>query len=228
MRAIFNEELQQVADDLIAMASAVHIAVDRAGQALFSQDIETAQDVIDGDKAIDALEHKINDQCVTLLAKQSPVATDLRIVVSTMSIASLLERMGDLARHIAETSRSTYPDSPFVPRIADTFTRMQSFALTTTQTLTNLVKSHDEDAAQQLIINDDVMDKLFESVVSSARNDDWDATTEQIINTVLLSRYYERMGDHAVSVARRLVYMVSGFDPTKDPSRFIGVDGDGD
>ena len=88
--------------------------------------------------------------------------------------------------------------------------------------------THDEVATQKLIMSDDEMDKLFESVYAIARSDAWNATVEQTIDTVLLSRYYERIGDHSVSVGRRLIYMVSGFDPTKDPSHYIGVDTDGD
>ncbi|WP_418969017.1 phosphate signaling complex protein PhoU [Alloscardovia omnicolens] len=228
MRAIFNEELQHVATDVTTMAAAVHQAVSHAGEALFNSNIEMAQDVIDGDKKIDALEASINNQCVILLAKQSPVATDLRVVVSTMSIASLLERIGDLARHIAETARSTYPDSPLAPQVKDIFVKMQAFAQSTTQTLADLMDSHDEIVAQKLIMSDDEMDSLFESVYAIARSDEWNATVEQTIDTVLLSRYYERIGDHSVSVGRRLTYMVSGFDPTKDPQHFIGVDTDGD
>lgn len=228
MRTLFNEELQQVADDLVTMTSAINVAVHNAGKALFDSNIEIAQDVIDNDKKIDALDHSINDHCVTLLAKQSPVATDLRIVVSAMSVASLLERIGDLARHIAETARSTYPDSPLAPQVKDIFARMQSFTEQTTETLVSLMESQDEKGSQELIMRDYEMDRLFESVYTVARAADWNATTEQTIDTVLLSRYYERIGDHSVSIARRLVYTVSGFDPTKDPTHFIGVDKDGD
>ena len=161
MCALFNEELHQVATDLTTMTIAVHKAVERAGEALFNNNIEVAQDVIDGDARIDALEASINNQCVILLAKQSPVATDLRVVVSTMSIASLLERMGDLARHIAETARSTYPESPLAPQVMDIFVKMQAFAQRTTQTLVDLMDTHDEVATQKLIMSDDEMDKLL-------------------------------------------------------------------
>ncbi|TCD54074.1 phosphate signaling complex protein PhoU [Alloscardovia theropitheci] len=228
MRTLFNEELQQVADDLVTLASAVNVAVQNAGKALFDCDIEIAQSVIDNDKKIDSLEHSINNHCVTLLAKQSPVATDLRIVVSAMSVASLLERMGDLARHIAEIARTTFPDSPLAPQVEEVFHKMQSFTQETTEKLVRILGDQDEKAAQDLIIRDDEMDKLFESVYTIARSDEWNATTEQTIDTVLLSRYYERIGDHSVSIARRMVYTVSGFDPSKDPTHFIGVDKDGD
>ena len=99
MRVIFNEELKAVADDLDHMVKGVRRAINGAGDALLNQNLEAAQAVIDGDIEIDALEASVVDQCVKLLAKQNPVATDLRVVVSTMRLATTFERMGDLARH---------------------------------------------------------------------------------------------------------------------------------
>ena len=97
MRVIFNEELKAVADDLDRMAQDVRKAINGAGDALLNQNLEAAQAVIDGDIEIDALESSVIDQCVKLLAKQNPVATDLRVVVSTLRLAATFERMGDLA-----------------------------------------------------------------------------------------------------------------------------------
>lgn len=108
MRVIFNEELKQVADDLDRMAQNVRKAIKGAGEALLNQDVEAAQTVIDGDIEIDALESSVIDQCVKLLAKQNPVATDLRVVVSTMRLASTFERMGDLARPPRGRGRSPH------------------------------------------------------------------------------------------------------------------------
>ena len=122
MRVIFNEELKQVADDLDRMAQNVRKAIKGAGEALLNQDVEAAQTVIDGDIEIDALESSVIDQCVKLLAKQNPVATDLRVVVSTMRLASTFERMGDLARHVAEAARRTYPAAA-IPAIRSTGVR---------------------------------------------------------------------------------------------------------
>lgn len=112
MRVIFNEEMQAVADDLDHMAQGVRKAIRGAGEALLNADVEAAQTVIDGDAELDARKDSVVDQCVRLLAKQSPVATDLRVVVSTMRLATTFERMGDLAKHVAETARRTYPASP--------------------------------------------------------------------------------------------------------------------
>ena len=114
MRVIFDEELKAVADDLDRMVQDVRKAINGAGDALLKQDIEAAQSVIDGDIEIDALESSVIDQCIRLLAKQNPVATDLRVVVSTLRLAATFERMGDLAKHIAEAARRIYPE-PALP-----------------------------------------------------------------------------------------------------------------
>jgi len=104
MRVIFDEELKAVADDLDRMVQDVRKAINGAGDALLKQDVEAAQSVIDGDIEIDALESSVIDQCIRLLAKQNPVATDLRVVVSTLRLAATFERMGDLAKlHAAST-----------------------------------------------------------------------------------------------------------------------------
>lgn len=91
MRVIFTKELKMVADDLDRLSKGVHLAIDQAGKALLDSDIDTAQAVIDGDAALDKLENDILNHCVTLLAQQSPVATDLRVVVSTLRLAATFD-----------------------------------------------------------------------------------------------------------------------------------------
>ncbi|PWG60611.1 phosphate signaling complex protein PhoU [Bifidobacterium catulorum] len=217
MRVIFTEELKQVADDLDRMAQEVHTAIVGAGKALLESDVEAAQNVIDGDLEIDALETSIINQCVQLLAKQSPVATDLRVVVSTLRLASTFERMGDLARHVAEIARRTYPESALTPETRETFEKMQAFLDATSAKLITVLSDRDDKAAEQLIIDDDKLDELHHQIFDIVNGANWTGTTQQTIDVVLLGRFYERFGDHAVSVARRLVYIVSGFDPSKAP-----------
>ena len=179
MRVIFNEELKAVADDLDHMVKGVRKAINGAGDALLNQNLEAAQAVIDGDIEIDALEASVVDQCVKLLAKQNPVATDLRVVVSTMRLATTFERMGDLA----------------------------------------MLSDRDTKTAEQIIINDDKLDELHKKTFELAQSADWSGTNQQLIDVVLIGRFMERLGDHAVSAARRVVYIVSGFDPSKEPTR---------
>ena len=190
MRVIFNEEMKAVADDLDRMALLVRKAIHDSGDALLNQDVEAAQAVLDGDIEIDALESSVIDQCVRLLARQTPVATDLRVVVSTMRLATTFERMGDLARHIAAAARRTYPQSPLPSEAVDLFKQMQ-----------------------------DILDNLHHQTFKLVLSDSWSGTRQQLVDVVLLGRFMERLGDHAVSVARRVVYIVSGFDPSKVPAR---------
>ena len=217
MRVIFNEELKQVADDLDRMAQEVRSAILGAGKALLESDVEAAQNVIDGDLEIDALETSVINQCVQLLAKQNPVATDLRVVVSTLRLASTFERMGDLARHVAEIARRTYPESALTPETREVFEQMQAFLDETSQRLITILADRDEQLAEQVIIDDDKLDDLHHKIFDIVNGENWTGGTQQTIDVVLLGRFYERFGDHAVSVARRLIYIVSGFDPSKEP-----------
>lgn len=219
MRVIFNEELKAVADDLERMVQGVRKAVNGAGEALLHQNIEAAQAVIDGDIEIDALEESIVDQCVKLLAKQNPVATDLRVVVSTMRLATTFERMGDLARHIAESARRTYPSSPLPAEAVELFSQMQKFLNMTADRVVDMLAIRDTSVAEQIIIDDDKLDVLHQKSLELVQSPEWNGTNQQLIDVVLIGRFMERLGDHAVSAARRVVFIVSGFDPSKEPTR---------
>ncbi|GHM70970.1 phosphate transport system regulatory protein PhoU [Bifidobacterium longum subsp. longum] len=222
MRVIFNEELKQVADDLDRMAQNVRKAIKGAGEALLNQDVEAAQTVIDGDIEIDALESSVIDQCVKLLAKQNPVATDLRVVVSTVRLASTFERMGDLARHVAEAARRTYPAAAIPESAQPVFAEMIDFLDNTADQLVAMLFDRDAKTAEAIILADDKLDNLHHQTFDLALSDD--ITRQQAVDIVLLGRFLERLGDHAVSAARRVVYIVSGFDPTKEPTRDEGTD----
>lgn len=219
MRVIFNEEMKAVADDLDRMAQKVRAAIHGAGDALLKSDVEAAQAVIDGDIEIDALEASVVDQCVKLLAKQNPVATDLRVVVSTMRLATTFERMGDLAKHVAETSRRAYPACPLAEEARETFAAMQEFLDEAADRLVSLLADRDARTAERVIHDDDKLDALHHKTFELALDENVELSRQQIIDIVLLGRFMERLGDHAVSAARRVVFIVSGFDPTKAPSR---------
>lgn len=224
MRVIFNEEMKQVADDLDRMAQRVRSAINGAGEALLKQDVEAAQAVIDGDIEIDALESSVIDQCVKLLAKQNPVATDLRVVVSTLRLAATFERMGDLARHLAEAARRTYPASPLPAEAQEVFAQMQAFLNVTADRMVTMLSDRDTKTAEQVIMDDDQLDVLHSQTFALASDENTPMSRQQVIDVILLGRFMERLGDHAVSAARRVVFIVSGFDPSKEPTRDEGTD----
>ena len=206
--------------DLDRMAQNVRKAIKGAGEALLNQDVEAAQTVIDGDIEIDALESSVIDQCVSILAESGD--TDLRVVVSTMRLASTFERMGDLARHVAEAARRTYPAAAIPESAQPVFAEMIDFLDNTADQLVAMLSDRDAKTAEAIILADDKLDNLHHQTFDLALSDD--IARQQTVDIVLLGRFLERLGDHAVSAARRVVYIVSGFDPTKEPTRDEGTD----
>lgn len=217
MRVIFNEEMKAVAKDLERMVELVAKAMNDSGNALVKADIDLAQEVIDQDIKLDALEDRVIDQCLTLLARQNPVATDLREVVATMRLATTFERMGDLTSHVAQITRRTWPDSAIPEEAKDTITSMIDFLQVLSGRLTDMLSKHDVEIANAIIDSDDTLDKLHEKIFSTVESDSWHGTRKQLIDLVLLSRFIERIGDHCVAAARQVVFIVSGFDPSKKP-----------
>lgn len=179
--------------------------------------------MIDGDIEIDALESSVIDQCVKLLAKQNPVATDLRVVVSTMRLASTCSSVWAIlpatwprpARLHLPGRRDSRIRSAGVRRVID-------FLDNTADQLVAMLSDRDAKTAEAIILADDKLDNLHHQTFDLALSDD--ITRQQTVDIVLLGRFLERLGDHAVSAARRVVYIVSGFDPTKEPTRDEGTD----
>jgi phosphate transport system protein len=210
MREIFDAELKQLGDDLVAMSRRVEHAIGAAGEALLRQDLALAESVIADDLAIDALERDLDERCVLLLAQQQPVATDLRVVVSALRMSATLERMGDLARHVAQVARGRYPHAAIDPALTGVFTEMNEAARRVAQRTTQVLSSHDLTEAEGIERDDDLLDSLHEETFRVLLSPTWTGTAQQTVDVTLLGRYYERFGDHAVSVARRIVYLVTG------------------
>ncbi len=210
MRQIFDAELRLLGDDLVIMAERVETAMSTAGRALATADLALAESVIAQDREIDDLNRQLDEQCVHLLAQQQPVATDLRVIVSGLRIASTLERMGDLARHVAQVARLRYPEPAVPPQLTDTFLAMHEATVQLAERIVSLLQTRDLAVAEAIQEGDDLLDALHAQVFSAQLSDDWAGTAQQIIDTTLLSRYLERFGDHGVSVARRIVYLVTG------------------
>jgi len=210
MRKIFEADLLQLGTDLADMSRQVEVAIDHAGTALQTGDLQLAESVIVADEAIDALERDLDTRCVHLLAQQGPVATDLRVIVTALRMSSTLERMGDLARHVAQVSRRSYPRLAVPPAISGTFAEMHAAATRVAQRTTTLLETHDLDVATSIERDDDLLDRLHEDTFTALLGGSWNGTPQETVDTALLSRYYERFGDHGVSIARRMVYLVTG------------------
>ena len=222
MRTIFHEQLDQVSDDLVEMTRLVGSAMNRATQSLLDADLQLAEGVIAGDDAVDAIASKVEEDCYQVSALQQPVATDLRIVVAALRISASLERMGDLAVHIAKASRLRYPNSAVPAQCRPTFQSMGSIAQGVVAKTGAVIATKDIALAADLTRMDEDMDarhrELFQTVLAPT----WEYGVEAAVDVTLLSRYYERFADHAVTIAKRVVYVVTG-EPyaTVDPEAML-------
>lgn len=210
MRDVFHDELDHMAGELVAMCDLVGAAMGRATRALLNADLQAAEEVIAADADIDRRQRDLDERAITILAQQQPVATDLRVVVMTLRMSATLERMGDLARHVAKVARLRYPSSAVPGMLHPTFERMGSVAERLAQTAAHLLVSRDVSLAAELERIDDEMDGLHRALFAAMLAENWRGTVEETIDVTLLSRYYERFGDHATSIARRVVFLVTG------------------
>jgi phosphate transport system protein len=215
MRDLYHDRLDRIVDDLVAMTRAVHTATHRANEALFSADVATAERVIAADAAIDRAQGEIEERTIELLALQQPVAGDLRMLVAALRMSGELERMGDLAEHVAKVARLRYPEPTVPAEIEDTIRAMAQAAEDMADAAATVIEARDIEAAQRLESKDEEMDQLRRSVFRQLLSDSWTGGVEAAIDVALLSRYYERIADHAVSMGRRVVYLVTGQYPVQ-------------
>lgn len=210
MRTLFTAEMSELADDLATMARHVSTAIDSAGEALLTQNVELAQRVIAEDAKLDDLEETVDARCVLLIAQQQPVGLDLRTIVVSLRISAGLERMGDLAQHIAETARRSYPDSAIPDSHVDVFTQMVDAAKKAAEEVAQLIETRDLNVAAGIVSDDDTLDELHAQAYQALLAEGYTGSPQEILNISLLARYFERFGDHAVGVSRRIVYLVTG------------------
>ena len=210
MRKIFEAELRGVGEDLVKMAEAVHAAIEGAGQAMLNRDIQLAQQVIVDDAKIDQMQRDLDERCVHILAQQAPVATDLRTVVAALRMGSTMERMGDLARHVAETARGRYPDEVVRDSVRPVFEKMLAAANDSAKAVETLLKTRDLELAARIEKDDEILDNLHMETFGELLHPSWDGTAQEAVDITLLGRYLERFGDHATSIARRVVFLVTG------------------
>lgn len=218
MRTLFTAEMSELADDLAAMARHVSTAIDQAGEALLTKNVEIAQRVIADDAKLDDIEGTVDERCVLLIAQQQPVGLDLRTIIVSLRISAALERMGDLAQHIAEAARRAYPDAAYPDSHADVIEGMVAAAKKAAQEVTELIEGRDLNVAAGIVSDDDTLDQLHAEAYQRLLAEDFVGSPQAILNISLLARYFERFGDHAVGVSRRIVYLVTG-DHTGESAR---------
>ena len=210
MREQFQEELNSVSATLVAMAGLVKTAMENATTALLTADLALAERVIAEDSVVDEIQHELDARTINLIARQGPVASDLRTLVTSLRMSADLERMGDMAHHISKLARMRYPATAVPPQASLTIEEMGRVAGLIIDKLAKIIKSRDLEDSKQLAIDDDEMDKLHRKLIQSLVSKDWPHGAESAIDLTLLGRYYERSADHAVSISRRVYFLVTG------------------
>ncbi|GAA3657583.1 phosphate signaling complex protein PhoU [Microbacterium marinilacus] len=217
MREVFHQSLEDVQTRLVEIAELVTVAIDKATRSFSTSDVALAEEVIADDKLIDERAVALDELAIEILAMQQPVARDLRIVVTALRVSASLERMGDMAEHIAQLARTRYPERAIPKGLKGTFTKMGELDVQIARTLTELLRTQDLKIADHIRNSDDDVDELHASVFEKVLSDSWQGEAGATVDATLASRYHERFADHAVSIAKKVIYLGTGDWAADDP-----------
>ncbi|MEH7074047.1 phosphate signaling complex protein PhoU [Neobacillus drentensis] len=209
-RTIFDNNLKELKDLLLKMAEKSEHAIKEAMIALINQDMEKAKQVIDADNEIDDLEYEINDKALLLIARQSPVATDLRKINVALKVSSEVERFADIAVNIAKSALHIGNEKHF-KEVID-IPKMMEMALEMVSDSINAYYSEDITIAKKCAEKDDEVDKMFGSLIQELLGyiPQNPHATNQIIQLAFVCRYIERIADHSTNIAEHVIYLVTG------------------
>lgn len=217
MRKLFRADMEAMGDSLSEISGLVSQAMERAREAIITSDIQLAQTIVSDDARIDFLQASIDEKAIELLLLQAPVATDLRTLVAALRMSASMERMGDLARHIAQLTRLRYPE-PVIPESRQkAFQLMLDNCVNTAHELEQLMADHDLEHTNRIFEFNSVINRLHAENFKAIAEPGWDSSPAQTADVTLASRYLERFADHAVSIARKITYLVTGDWQPKAP-----------
>ena len=213
MRTAFHEQLDSLTDTLSQMCGLAGLAMERATEALLQADLASAENVIGDHEHLARMQTDAEDAAFVLLALQAPVAADLRIIVGSMQNVADAERMGGLARHVAQIVRRRYPDRTLPTEVDSYFAEMGGIAVDLGNSARDVVLSRDPERASQISRDDVAMNELHERLLTLLREKDWPHGVASAVDVALLGRFYERFADHAVEIGRRVIFQATGKVP---------------
>ena len=212
MRSRFDEQLETLHRDLIAMGALCESAIALSAKALEEADAEKAQGVFDFVEKIDRAERDIESLCVKLLLQQQPVATDLRVISAALKLVTDMERIGDNSGDIAEIVSMGHINAHSAPSLHD-------MALATIKMVTDSIDAfvkNDLTLARAVIAYDDVVDSHFNNIKNTLLEDLKGGTGgDYALDLLMVAKYFERMGDHATNIAQWVVYSITGHHESK-------------
>jgi phosphate transport system protein len=210
IRSVFQDELDSVSQSLVDLTSMVAKSIDKATTSILTTDLKLAEEVIAADSNIDSLQHELESRIIDIMARQQPVASDLRALVTALRMSADLERMGDLSHHVAKIARLRHPGDAIPLELHPMFQSMGTAAQKIAHKTGVVISTRNTEMALEVERDDDEMDKLHRQLIGSILEPNWKHGVESAIDLTLLGRYYERFADHAVSVSRRVYFLVTG------------------
>jgi len=210
MRNCLHRELDLLGTRLLRLSRMTGDTMELATMALEESDVALADDVVADGTRLDRARIEAEEHAQTILALQSPVATDLRVVLAAVHALTELQRMGRLAVHVAEAVQRRYPHAVVPHVLTPRFVEMGRIAVWLAVMAGHVMEKRDVTLARSLISVDDDMDDLHRTLFTVLDYQDWAYGTAAAVDVALLSRNYERFADHAVSLARQTTFVVTG------------------
>ena len=216
MRTAYHEQLDALTDQLAEMCGLAGAAMECATQALLQADLVLAEQVITDHEQIATMSARAEESAFVLLALQAPVAGDLRAIVSSIQIVADVDRMGALALHVAKIARRRHPQHALPEEVNGYFAEMGRVAVELGNSAQEVLVTRDPDKAARISAEDDAMDDLHKHLFTVLMDRDWKHGVTAAVDVTLLSRFYERFADHAVEIARRVIFQATGNLPEGD------------
>ena len=210
MREVFQQELSEIQERLITIASEATETMKLASKAFLASDVALADQAIEKADANEAHATELDELVIKVLATQAPVARDLRILVSALRMSASLERMGGLAGHIASIARFRYPGSAIPEVVRPVFEKMSELDISLGERCVELLKNTSLDEATVIDEADDEVDKLHKQIFDIVLADDWKENAMFTVDVTLASRYFERFADHVVDISGKVRYLNTG------------------
>ena len=210
MREVFQSELREVQDRLVEISQSVAVIIEKANKAFLTNDVTQADEALVLSESNEEKALALDELVIRILARQSPVARDLRVLVSALRISASLERMGALAGHIASISRYRYPGSAVPDALRKTFEEMGALDIQLAQKLSEVLQNDDVELARAIKSEDERVDELHRSVFDVVLAEDWKENAMFTVDVTLASRYFERFADHVVDISSKVTYLTTG------------------
>lgn len=210
MRNVFQQELTEVQSRLVTLANEAKTIMEKASKAFLDSDVAMADEALALTDANESRALDLDELVIKVLATQSPVARDLRILVSALRMSASLERMGSLASHIAAIARYRYPGSAVPESLRPVFEEMSRIDIELAGKAANLLENTDLDLAREIQARDEAVDVLHRRVFDVVLAPDWSENAMFTVDVTLASRYFERFADHVVDISSKVSFLQTG------------------